>query len=264
MMIAQEEYKTVRWWRLLSTLAVFNLVLWTLTAFSVPTDAPYVRWHILLSGIYTAVCAFRSFIPRIDLERYCMVDSPVSSMVAGRSAATVAEISFAIQIGLLMHEMGGAAGIAWVQALTIPVIVMLTVAQVLCWFGLITLNHVGHAIEESLWAITFTAVGLAMAVCAPNLTGTWQTVAYGGTALCIGYVIFMVTVDVPMYVKRWRQGIAQGEPKLGLAEGFQDALSRRIVTRDWAIWKPEVAWLTGYFSCAVWVSIALAHLPRFV
>ena len=261
-MTYSEDHKTILWWRLLSALAIFNLVLWGITATHVSADAPYVRWHILLSGIYTAVCAFRSFIPRIDLERYCIVDSPVSSMVAGRSAATIAEISFAIQIGLLMHEMGGAAGIAWVQALTIPVIIMLTIAQILCWFGLITLNHVGHAIEESLWAITFATVGVAMATCAPNLEGTWQSVAYAGTFLCSGYVLFMVTVDVPMYLKRWREGLAHGETKLGLVEGFQDALTRRIVTRDWAIWKPEVAWLTGYFSAAVWVSIALAHLPR--
>ena len=39
-------------------------------------------------------------------------------------------------------------------------------------------------------------------------------------------------------------------------------LHRRVVTQDWAIWKPEVAWLTGYFSVAVWVSMGLMVLPR--
>ena len=261
-MTTNEDHKTILWWRILSALAIFNILLWGATAATVGTDAPYVKWHLLLSGIYTAVCAFRSFLPRIDLERYCIVDSMASSMVAGRSAATIAEISFAIQIGLLMHEMGAAADVAWVQSMTIPVIVLLTTAQGLCWFGLITLNHLGHAIEESLWAITFAIVGAGMGVCAPNLEGTWQTVGYAGAFLCTGYVLFMVIVDVPMYVKRWHAGKTNGEKKLALAEGFHDALTRRVVTRDWAIWKPEVAWLTGYFSGAVWVSIALAHLPR--
>ena len=58
----------------------------------------------------------------MDLERYWIIDSWVSSMVAGRSAATVAEISFATQIGLIMHEIEAAAGYSWVQSLTVPVI----------------------------------------------------------------------------------------------------------------------------------------------
>jgi hypothetical protein len=42
----------------------------------------------------------------------------------------------------------------------------------------------------------------------------------------------------------------------------RDALYRREVTRDWKIWKPEVAWLTGYFTLAVWLSLGMVHLPR--
>ena len=72
----------------------------------------------------------------------------------------------------------------------------------------------------------------------------------------------MIIVDVPMYVHRWREGKAKNEKKMWVSEGFMDALNRRVVTRDWAVWKPEVAWLTGYFSGAVWISIAMAHLPR--
>ena len=257
-----EEHKTILWWRLLSSIAVINILLWVLTVAPLSTDLPYVKWHILLSGIYTAVCAFRSFVPRIDVERYCIVDSWVSSMVAGRSAATIAEISFAIQIGLLLHEVGAMTGLAWMQLLTLPVIALLTLAQCFCWCGVMTLNNFWHAVEESIWALTFAMVGGAMVMSASSLEGTWQTVAYGAGALCLGYVIFMVVVDVPMYIKRWKQGKANGDKQLGFAEGFADALNRRIVTRDWKIWKPEVAWLTGYFSGAVWVSLAIAHLPR--
>ena len=27
-------------------------------------------------------------------------------------------------------------------------------------------------------------------------------------------------------------------------------------------WKPEVAWLTGYFTVAVWISLIMVYLPR--
>jgi hypothetical protein len=42
----------------------------------------------------------------------------------------------------------------------------------------------------------------------------------------------------------------------------RDAIERRIAVRDWNKWQPEVAWLTGYFSFAVWLSLALVHFTQ--
>ncbi|MCP4873553.1 MAG: hypothetical protein GY898_33115 [Proteobacteria bacterium] len=257
-----DERLTTRWWHLLIGISVLNVALLASTAAVVDFDDPYVLRQFCLTAVFTSVCAFRSVLPRIDLERYCLVDSPLSSMVAGRSAATVAEISFATQVALVIHLIGGAAGISWVQALAVPIVVLLTVAQMFCWSSVISLNHLGHAIEESLWAITFAGVGVALAASVPHLDGTLKTVSLIGAVCSAGYVAFMVTVDVPMYVKRWRSGQAEGVETLGLKAGLGDALGRRVVTRDWAIWKPEVAWLTGYFSAGVWLSQAMVHLPH--
>jgi hypothetical protein len=254
--------KTLKWWRFMKLLAGFNVVLWLVVAFNVELKGPYIQWHLLFSGIFTAVCAFRSVLPRIDLERYCLVDSMASSMVAGRTGATIAEISFACQISLILHEAGSMANLAWVQALFVPIVVALTLAQVFCWSSVISLSHLGHTIEESLWGITFVPVGIALAFCGFKLEGLWQMVTLAGTVFCVGYVTFMAKVDVPMYYRRWREGLEKNEKRLGFKEGFADALNRRVVTQDWAIWKPEVAWLTGYFSLAVWVSISLMVLPR--
>ena len=256
------EHKTIRWWGILSALATGNLLLWCAVATTVDTTVPYVHWHLALSGVFTAVCAFRSFLPRIGLERLCLVDTAASSMVAGRSAATIAEVCFACQNALVLHEIGGLASLPWVQSLAAPMVLILTIAQIFCWSSVLTLNHLGHAIEESLWAATFAVMGVCLALCAPELDGTWRAIGIAGAVSCAGYVTFMVTVDVPMYVRRWQRGTAAGERRLGLREGWSDALHRRVVTRDWATWKPEVAWLTGYFTLAVWVSLAMVCLPR--
>ena len=66
----------------------------------------YQQSHLVLSGIYVFVCAYRSFLPRIDLERYCLWDTPLSSIFLGRSAVTVAEICFAGQMALFLHRLG--------------------------------------------------------------------------------------------------------------------------------------------------------------
>ena len=104
------------------------------------------------------------------------------------------------------------------------------------------------------------AVGLAWTL--PAASGTWWWLQLGAVLGCIGYVIFMFRVDVPMYLARWREGQESGATYMGIAEGFGDAWSRREPTQSWAVWQPEVAWLSGYFSFAVWTSIALVWIPR--
>ena len=50
--------------------------------------------------------------------------------------------------------------------MTIPIIIALTTAQGCCWYGVLTNNHMGHVIEESIWTVTFALVGVAMIGCA--------------------------------------------------------------------------------------------------
>jgi len=261
------EEKTLRWWALLKGLATFNLALWMITAFylghqGLDTIHHLTGWHLALSGLYTLACAFRSYLPRIDLERYVLSDRFASSMVFGRSAATVAEISFAIQMKLFLDEIGGHAGLDVVSALSPIVVVSLSIAQVCCWSSVLTLNHLGHAIEEGIWGVSFMLIGGLICLCIPELQGTWWTIGVIGAMISWVYVIFMFTVDVPMYYRRWRQGQADKAATLSLGAGWHDALYRREYTRAWKTWRPEVMWLTGYFACAVWLSVGLSMLPR--
>ncbi len=255
-----QEHKTLRWWRLLAGIATLNIGLWVVTAVRHDSAQGPVLAHLALSGIYTAVCAFRSFWPRIDLERTALWDSPLSSMALGRTGATLAEVCFAGQIALLMAELGSRAEVPWVVATAPAIVVLLSLAQAFCWSSVISLSHLGHAIEESIWGLTFTGVAVGLVACIPGLSGPWWTAAVGGCVFAVLYVVFMVTVDVPMYLRRWRASVAAGERRLGLVEGLRDAVHRREVTRSWAVWRPEVAWLTGYFSGAVWLSLGMVWL----
>jgi hypothetical protein len=269
--------RTMQWHRAMCCIAAVNVQLWCVAARTTDTTRSwYAAWHLALSAVFTAVCAFRSAVPRVDLERYCLFDSAASSMALGRAAATVAEVSFGCQVALLLHEAGTAAGVPWVAVYVAPfVAAALTLANCFCWGGVITLNNVYHAIEEAIWALTFAVFGVSLAICGiASGELLWQRVAIVGVALSAVYVAFMVLVDVPMYVARWREECAVlADPKasaaakasvkrLGVAEGFVDAVQRRVVTREWAVWHTEWPWMTGYFSAAVWVSIGLATLPR--
>jgi hypothetical protein len=254
--------KVWTWWTCLRVIAVFNVLVWAVMCLPLIDASSDPSRQVMLSGIFVAVCAFRSWLPRVDLERYCLVDSPLSGMFVGRSAATVAEICFAAQVALCVRQVGVIAHVPWIVTASYFVVPPLVLAQCFCWYSVITLNHLGHAIEESLWTATMALVGVCSAVAATHLEGNMFWCASGGALIALGFVAFMTLVDVPMYVRRWRQARNGPRAFLGIRAGVQDALNRRIATKEWSVWRPEVAWLTGYFSIAVWLSVSLVYFSR--
>jgi len=64
-----------------------------------------------------------------------------------------------------------------------------------------------------------------------------------------------------MYWSRWVADEASGRVYLSITQGVLDASRRWVVSHRWEDWKNEVAWMSLYFSVAVWLSIALVHAP---
>src|ERR1700688_5217523 len=79
-----------------------------------------------------------------------------------------------------------------------------------------------------------------------------------------------MTIAGPMSAGGGRGEAADGSRRLGPLEGLRDVSRRWVVTHDFAEWKDEIAWMSLYFSAAVWASLALCvcysledHLPRY-
>ena len=110
--------------------------------------------------------------------------------------------------------------------------------------------------------------GLAAALLVASLVAIWPRCTPAARRLlalwcltAVSYVVYMFGVDVPMYLGRWLADEAQGRPYLSVAQGLVDVAGRWTVSHRWADWSSEVGWMTLYFSAAVWLSIALVHLP---
>ena len=85
-----------------------------------------------------------------------------------------------------------------------------------------------------------------------------------------GYVVFMCSVDVPMYFMRWQAQVADAKQYFGLFSGLHDVATRWVVTHNIAQWDNEIPWMSLYFSVAVWTSLLLGGfglvrhlLPRY-
>src|SRR5262245_37943761 len=246
------------WWSALFLVSVGNLVLWLVIARDVhaPSDG-YVTQQLWLSGIFAAACAFRSVLPRVDLERQCLWDSPLSSIFVGRTVATVAELCFAAQCALLIAKLSTLTGNAWLQVVGWSIVPLILIAQVCCWFAVISLNHLGHAIEEILWSVMVFLVALSLGLSWGHMPAGIRALGGIGLVACTVAAFVMLVVDVPMYLARWRHGRSRGVRYLPVMEGLKDALQRRRVAHRWSEWRPEVPWMSLYFSAGVWVSFCL-------
>lgn len=263
------------WWGLLTLVSGINIAVWCVLYRELPPaaaagSASGVGMMLLFCAAYVFGCAFRSFLPRADVQRICLFDTWLSSIMVGRSVATVAEIAFVAQWAILLHQLGTMTGAETVVNVAWVIVPLILIAECLSWYAVLTRNYLGNAIENSLWAVAFFAIGVALCRLLPEFHGAARLVLTVSIAGLAAYLAFLMTIDVPMYLKRWRTGDADGNKRLTPREGLRDVQTRWVVTHDIAEWKEEMAWMALYFSLAVWSSLALCvvyslehHLPPY-
>jgi len=257
------------WWAALSGIGLVNLSAWwwsrralSRRQAALPGDEYSLRrWLLVLSAGYVVGCAYRSFVPVFDVPRLVLFDSWLASVVIGRTVATIAELCFVAQWALLLRASSHATGSGFGLSAARVMVPLIAVAETCSWYSVLTTSNLGHVIEETLW-------GVCAALLVASLVHIWPRCAHRMRPLlafwCVAgllYVTFMFAVDVPMYWSRWLADEASGRHYLSLAQGLLDVSGRWVVSHRWEDWKSEVAWMTLYFSVAVWLSIALVHAP---
>ena len=225
---------------------------------------------LLLSGGYVFGCAFRSILPRADVQRICLFDTWLSSVFVGRSVATIAELCFAVQWAIVLSELGRTASSDTARNASRAVVPLIALAECCSWYAVVTTDYLGNVLENSLWTITFVLIVVALLRLASRFGGIVQLALAAAAAGVAGYVVFMATVDVPMYLARWQADVASGKEFLGLFSGLRDVSTHWVVTHAAAGWRQEMPWMALYFSVAVWTSLILAgfglvrhHVPRY-
>jgi hypothetical protein len=257
------------WWDFLRVLAVFNITAWLLSAVLLkrrqaamsPEYYSARRLQLLLSAGYVFGCAFRSVLPVYDVPRICLVDSWLSSVVVGRSVATVAELCFAGQWALMLREISQATGSVVARVISRLVVPLIVVAETSSWFAVLTTWNLGHVAENSIWGLCAALLVTSVAVVWRRCPEGWNTLFRVWCAAGVAYVAFMFLVDVPMYWARWLTDEANGRHYLTVAQGLHDAATHRVVSFRLDDWKNEMPWMSLYFSLAVWISISFIHSP---
>jgi hypothetical protein len=153
---------------------------------------------------------------------------------------------------------------AWV------IVPLILIAECFSWHAVLTRNYLCHAIENSIWAVSFFIVAAALCRLLPEFDGIVRWGLVAAIVGVAGYLAFLATIDVPMYLARWRIDVANGNGGLRPLDGLRDVSIRWVVTRDMAEWRDEIPWMSLYFTAAVWGSLALCvcysfedYIPQF-
>ncbi len=266
-----------RWWGLLSLVSLVNIAVWVALYRNLhePQAGSLggrfgIELMLALCAAYVFGCAFRSLLPRADVQRICLFDTWLSSVIVGRTVATVAEICFAIQWAIILHRLGTMTGADTTLNAALIIVPLILIAEAFSWYAVLTKKYWANALENSIWAVAFFFVGLGLFRLLPEFDGAVRVVLLIAIFGIAGYLAFLIIIDVPMYLKRWRAELANGSKPLRPIEGLRDVSKRWVVTHDIFEWKEEMPWMSLYFSAAVWASLALCvvfslerELPRY-
>jgi hypothetical protein len=250
------------WWATLTLISGVNVTAWILMYRHLHEAGgsgrvPGMEIMLLLSAAYVFGCAFRSLLPRADVQRICLLDTWLSSVAVGRSVATIAEVCFAAQWTMILLQLGTTTDAATAVNAAWMIVPLILIAECFSWYAVVTAKYIFNAIENSLWAVAFFIIGVGLCRLLPDFHGAVRMVLMSLLVGIVIYLAFLMTVDVPMYLKRWRADMAVGNRGLRPLEGLRDVSSRWVVTHDLSEWKEEIAWMSLYFSAAVWASLAL-------
>src|SRR5215469_14575089 len=148
------------WWGLLTLVSGANIALWFLLYHQLHAwpagglaGAPGVELMLLLCAAYVFGCAFRSLLPRADVQRICLFDTWLSSVVVGRSVATVAEVCFAAQWTMILLQLGKMSGAETAVIAAWAILPLILIAECFSWYAVVTTKYLFNGIENSLWAV---------------------------------------------------------------------------------------------------------------
>src|SRR5215471_2494978 len=253
------------WWSFLIVVSAGNLALllhlhsrYRRNGTPRAASAPGLEPLLLLCATYVIGCAFRSILPRADVRRICLFDTWLSSVFVGRSVATVAEMCFIIQWAIVLHAPAQATRADSAGNIAKAIVPVVAAAEACSWYAVITTNYLGNVLENSLWTAAFVLIAIALLDLLNRYRGAVRSLIAAAAFGIAGYVAFMCTIDVPMYFVRWRADLAAHREFLGLFAGLHDVATRWVVSHDVARWDGEIAWMSLYFSAAVWTSLLLA------
>src|SRR5262245_14195671 len=204
------------WWGFLVAVSAVNIALWLLLYRHFQTarqrnNLVRVELMVILCAVYVFGCAFRSVLPRADIQRICLFDMWLSSVFVGRSVATVAELCFVAQWAITLRLFAKFTRSDTVHNISSAIVPLIVLAECCSWYAVITTDYLGNTIENSIWAVTFLLIAGALLRLLKEFHSLARVAIAFAFAGIVAYLVFLALVDVPMYFDRWQADQESGK-----------------------------------------------------
>ena len=244
----------IYWWYFMIAIAIINILI---ISFNIKNVNSKFEMNIfILAFIFVFVNSIRSIWLREDIQRLCLHNNLISSPLVGRIITTFSELSFALLIVLIFKKIVNRSNHNPAINIVLDLVfIAIIIAEVFCWKGCLSTNQFWNMLEESTWAFSafiITIVSIVLLFKEKNLTIRKFLIVTIIATIC--YEIFMVKVDIPMYIKRSNNITTNAK---GFFSQLYDMYNCKIVSKSNKYWDEEMPWLTGYFTFGSWLAIAL-------
>src|SRR4029077_4041419 len=148
-------------------------------------DKPAATWVeplLLLCAVYVLGCAFRSVLPRADVQRICLFDTWLSSVMVGRSVATVAELCFAAQWAIVLYALGRIANSDTAKNIAKAIVPLIAFAECCSWYAVTATEFVATVLDNSLCPLPYLYTGVALSRVVPLCRGPAQLASAAAAA----------------------------------------------------------------------------------
>jgi len=225
-------------------------------------------------------CGYRSILPRVDIPRLCLFNVWGNNVLFGRASAFIGEWCWMLQISLALRNIldgldSRKALNKLCTGLSVSLPALCLLAECLGTAGPVTTNNLWCIWEAVIWTTMFTiATGCAVYIklelnkLPANLFELNRDANTFSVCLIVTgvlYVPYMLAINIPMYVRRWKEDEANASVTyLPFNEGLPDIAICHDDDDAWEKWGADFAWMVPYFGPAVWTSIWLCKAPRII
>lgn len=259
----------IMWNYILTGTYLINLVLLVIVFFYVKKFN--LLYFILLANaiIFTGI---RGLYPVSEGERKCMYNS--IPPIVTRTCATIAEISLGalimfMTINILIHiqknNKSKKSLFENLEKISYFFIFVPVIANMNCWMGVSTKLNLFNSIEESLWtiyAIFLLIVYLLILKNVNNKISKYNLIKYTcliGSILLFCYIIYMIFLDVPMYLKNYLYIIEDSKIEK-VNTGIKNMFKCNILTKKYSDWNNEILWMSSYFISLMFLLFAIYYI----
>ena len=216
-------------------------------------SVPIRNYNYYLMAVYVIVNCLRAIYPKRDVESTCLHKSHLSSIMFGRTIATIAEICFI----LLLINYYKSISDNNISSKTNLVLIIIIISEVFSWLGCLTKNQIYNSLEESGWLVSFLIFSKItwdiLRVRNDDFNLKFQLFCY----TC--FIIFLFFIDIPMYYNRYKN---HKKGYLSINQGLKSIMSCKIVTNNYDTWKDEILWQSGYFVFGSLYSVYIYNLIK--